>query len=177
MASRRPIVLPRVPDPATRTIYATIPPRVDYALTALGRHTAPGQKLEAVRTRLLPENAVAMASAVDLFKRRTDAPLVFLGLELELPRALVVVLGVEPEPFLEITATFADEAEARRWEATFPALKSKLRTNPYVVLGGISPLVSRLTSTREGSEVRLRLTATEEETVRLLQLAASALPG
>ena len=118
-----------------------------------------------------------MASAVDLFKRRTDAPLVFLGLELELPRALVVVLGVEPEPFLEITATFADEAEARRWEATFPALKSKLRTNPYVVLGGISPLVSRLTSTREGSEVRLRLTATEEETVRLLQLAASALPG
>ena len=52
-----------------------------------------------------------------------------------------------------------------------------LRANPYVVLGGLSPLVARLTSTREGSAVRLRLTATEEETVRLLQVAASALPG
>jgi hypothetical protein len=126
---------------------------------------------------LLPPNAVAMASAVDLFKRRGNAPLVFLGVELELPRALDVVLGVEPEPFLEITATFAGEAEARRWEATWPTLKSKLRSNPYVVLGGLSPLVARLTSTREGSAVHLRLTATEEETVRLLQVAAAALPG
>jgi hypothetical protein len=126
---------------------------------------------------LLPANAVAMASAVELFKRRSSGPLLFLGVEIELPRALVVVLGVEPEPFLEITATFPSEAEARRWEATFPLLKSKLRSNPYVVLGGLSPLVARLTSTREGSEVRLRVTATEEETVRLLQVAASALPG
>jgi len=126
---------------------------------------------------LLPPNAVAMASAVDLFQRRGNAPLVFLGVELELPRALAVVLGVDPEPFLEITATFPGEAEARRWEATWPTLKSKLRSNPYVVLGGLSPLVARLTSTREGSSVVLRLTATEEETVRLLQVAATALPG
>ncbi len=126
---------------------------------------------------LLPENAVAMASAIDLFKRRSDEPLIFLGVELELPRALAVVLGLQPEPFLEITATFAGEAEARRWEATWPVLQRKLRTNPYVVLGGLSPLVARLTSTREGSAVRLRLTATEEETVRLLQVAAAALPG
>ena len=126
---------------------------------------------------LLPPNAVAMASAVDLFQRRGNAPLVFLGVELELPRALAVVLGVDPEPFLEITATFPGEAEARRWEATWPTLKSKLRSNPYVVLGGLSSLVARLTSTREGSSVILRLTATEEETVRLLQVAATALPG
>jgi hypothetical protein len=126
---------------------------------------------------LLPPNAVAMASAVDLFQRRGNVPLVFLGVEIELPRALAVVLGVEPEPFLEITATFPSEVDARRWEATWPVLKSKLRANPYVVLGGLSPLVARLTSTREGSAVRLRLTATEEETVRLLQVAAAALPG
>jgi hypothetical protein len=128
-------------------------------------------------TGLLPENAVAMASAVDLFQRRDNAPLVFLGVELELPRALTVVLGVEPEPFLEITATFPGEVEARRWEATWPVLRAKLRTNPYVVLSGLSTLVARLTSTRDGSTVRLRLTATEEETVRLLQVAAAALPG
>jgi hypothetical protein len=126
---------------------------------------------------LLPANAVAMASATDLFQRRSNAPLLFLGVELELPRVLAVVLGIQPEPFLEITATFPGEAEARRWEETWPVLQRKLRTNPYVVLGGLSPLVARLTSTREGSAVRLRLTATEEETVRLLQVAAAALPG
>jgi hypothetical protein len=148
-----------------------------------GAAGAPGSSWTALLRRidaengLLPPNAVVMATAVDLFKRRGNEPLVFLGVEVELPRALAVVLGVEPEPFLEITATFAGEAEARRWEARWPALKSKLRSNPYVVLGGLSPLVARLTSTREGSAVRLRLTATQEETVRLLQVAATALPG
>jgi hypothetical protein len=126
---------------------------------------------------LLPPNAVAMASAVDLFGRSSNAPLMFLGVELELPRALAVVLGVAPEPFIEITATFPGEDEARRWETTWPTLQRKLRTNPYVVLGGLAPLVARLTSTREGATVVLRLTATEDETVRLLQVAASVLPG
>jgi hypothetical protein len=101
----------------------------------------------------------------------------FLGVELEVPRALSVVLGIEPEPFLEITATFPSEAEAKRWEATWPRLQRTVRTNPYVVLGGLAPLVNRLTSVREGDTVRLRLTATQDETVRLLQVAASALPG
>jgi hypothetical protein len=153
------------------------------AADAGAREAGPGPSWAALlrridaETGLLPANAVAMASAVDLFQRRGNEPLVFLGVELELPRALSVVLGVEPEPFLEITATFPSEAQAQRWEATWPVLKSKLRTNPYVVLGGLSPLVARLTSTRDGSAVLLRLTATEEETVRLLQVAAAALPG
>jgi hypothetical protein len=117
-----------------------------------------------------------MASTIDLFKRGSDEPLVFMGVQIELPRALAVVLGIEPEPFLEITATFPGEAEAQRWEAAWPVLQRKLRTSPYVVLGGLSPLVARLTSTRDGSTVRVRLTASEDETVRLLQIAASALP-
>lgn len=125
---------------------------------------------------LLPQNAVAMASAVDLFRRSANGPVVFLGVELDVPRAITAVLGVEPEPFVELTATFADEAAARHWEETWPVLQRKLRTNPYVVLGGMSSLVSRLTSTREGATVKLRLTATQDETVRLLQVAASALP-
>jgi hypothetical protein len=126
---------------------------------------------------LLPANAVAMASAVDIFKRTSDAPILFLGIPLEVPRALTAVLGIEPEPFVELTATFADEDEARRWEASWPALQRKLRTNPYVVLGGLAPLVARLTSARDGSVVVLRLTASVDETVRLLQVAASALPS
>jgi hypothetical protein len=127
-------------------------------------------------TGLLPPNAVAMASAIELFKRRSNEPLLFMGVEIELPRALAVVLGIEPQPFLEITATFAGEPEAQRWEAAWPLLQRKLRVNPYVVLGGLSSLVGRLTSTRDGSAVRVRLTASEDETVRLLQIAASALP-
>ena len=106
-----------------------------------------------------------------------NAPVVLFGVELDVPRAIAAVLGVEPEPFLEITATFAEEAGAQRWETSWPALQRKLRTNPYVVLGGLSPLVARLTSAREGAVVTLRLTASQEETVRLLQVAASALPN
>jgi hypothetical protein len=101
---------------------------------------------------------------------------VFLGVEIEVPRALSVVLGVEPEPFIEITATFVSEAAAGRWEQMWPVLQRRLRSNPYVVLGGLSPLVGRLTSERDGADVRVRLTASQEETVRLLQVAASALP-
>jgi hypothetical protein len=125
---------------------------------------------------LLPANAVAMASAVDLFRRSANGPVVFFGVELEVPRAITAVLGVQPEPFVDLTATFADEDAARRWEQSWPVLQRKLRTNPYVVLGGMSSLVSRLTSAREGAIVKLRLTATQDETVRLLQVAASALP-
>jgi hypothetical protein len=125
---------------------------------------------------LLPPNAVAMASAVDLLRRAAGVPVLVLGVEIDVPRAISVVLGIEPEPFIEITATFDSEAAARRWEAAWPALQRKLRTNPYVVLGGLSPLVARLTSTRDGKDARLHLTATEDETVRLLQVAASALP-
>jgi hypothetical protein len=86
-------------------------------------------------------------------------------------------VGGDPEPYVELTAEFADEAAARGWETTWPVLQRKLRTNPYLVLGGFSAIVGRVTSAREGAVVRLRVTSTTEETVRLLQLAGSALGG
>ena len=46
--------------------------KLDAALTALGRHTAPGQKLEAVRTRLLPENARDLVRGYDLVLEGAD---------------------------------------------------------------------------------------------------------
>ncbi len=94
-----------------------------------------------------------------------------------MPRALTVVLGVAPEPFFEVTADFAEEAEARRCEEAWAILQRKLRTNPYVVLGGLSSLVARVTAAREGSTVLLRLTASTDEAVRVLQLAARAVGG
>ncbi|HSZ81941.1 MAG TPA: hypothetical protein VLA14_06655 [Polyangia bacterium] len=129
-------------------------------------------------TGLLPADAVAMASAVDLFKRAPGAPPpALLGVELEVPRALTVVMGVAPEPYFEITAAFADEAAARRCEESWPTLQRRLRTNPYLVLGGLSSLAARITATREGGTVRLRLTSSTDEAVRVLLIAARAFGG
>ena len=54
-------------------------------------------------------------------------------------------------------------------------LQRKLRTHPYAILTGFSSLVSRATLTREGNTVRLHLTVTHDETVRLLTLALQIL--
>ena len=86
-------------------------------------------------------------------------------------------MGADPEPYVDVTVEFTDEAQAIRWEIAWPTLQRKLRTNPYLVLGGFSSIVGRITSTREGAVVRLRVTSTTDETVRLLQVAASALGG
>lgn len=126
---------------------------------------------------LLGPTAVAMATAVDLFKARAGAPVAFLGTTFDVPRLITIVLGVDGDPFVEVTGEYADEDEALRWEKGWPALQHKLRGNPYVVLGGFSPIVSRATTSREGRVVKVRLTATADETVRLLRLAASAMPG
>jgi hypothetical protein len=118
-----------------------------------------------------------MVSAVDIFKRAVGGHTALLGVELDIPRVVTAVIGRDPDPYLEITAEFAEEAEARGWETSWPVLQRKLRTNPYVVLGGMGPIVGRITSTREGKTAKLRVSATEEETLRILQLAASALGG
>jgi hypothetical protein len=126
---------------------------------------------------LLAPNAVAMVTAVDMFKRAVGGHTAVMGVEIDIPRAVTGVVGRDPDPFIELTADFADEAEARRWEAAWPVLQRKLRTNPYVVLGGFAAIVGRVTLVREGSTAKLRLSATEEETLRILQMAASALGG
>jgi hypothetical protein len=130
---------------------------------------------------LMPENGVALVTAVDVFKSGNGRPLEVLGTTLEVPVVLTALLGVQDgpsgDPFVELTGQFADEAAARRLEAAWPVLQRKLRSNPYVVLGGLGPILSRVTSTREGDTVKIRVTATPEETTRILQLAVSALGG
>jgi hypothetical protein len=126
---------------------------------------------------LLGPDAVAMVTAVDLFRRAVGGHTAVMGVAIDIPRAVTAVVGKNPEPYLDLTAEFEDEAAARRWEAAWPVLQRKLRTNPYVVLGGLASIVGRVTSTREGATAKLRLEASTEETVRLLQLAGSALGG
>jgi hypothetical protein len=130
---------------------------------------------------LMPQNGVAMVTAVDVFKSGHGRPLEILGTTIEVPTVLMALLGVQDEPggepFVELTGEFVDEAAARRLEAAWPVLQRKLRSNPYVVLGGLGPIISRVTSSRQGATVKIRVTATPEETARILQLAVSALGG
>jgi hypothetical protein len=126
---------------------------------------------------LLPPTGVAMVTAVDVFKMGRGGPLVFMGTTIDLPGVLTAVLGIAEEPYLEVTAEFAEEAEARRLEGAWPVLQKKLRSNPYVVLGGLSPIIGRVEAHREGSTVKIRVTATQDESTRILQLVASALGG
>jgi hypothetical protein len=123
---------------------------------------------------LLPPNAMAMVTAADLLKPGTTS---WMGVDLDVPRELAAVLGGVPEPFVEVTGTYADEAQARRVEVTWPALQRKLRSNAYVVLGGLSAIVARATLTREGLSVVLRVTTTPDEAQRLLQMTTAALGG
>src|SRR5690349_6523923 len=46
--------------------------KLDVALETLGRHAAPGQTLEAVRSRLLPDNARALVREYDLVLEGAD---------------------------------------------------------------------------------------------------------
>jgi hypothetical protein len=127
---------------------------------------------------VLPPEGIAMVSLVDIFKPASaSAADTAVVLGMKVPRIVTAVLGAAPEPFLEITAEFAAEAEARHWETEWPALRRRLLVNPYVVLGGFAGLLGRVALEREGSLVRLRETATSDEALRLLELATHYLGG
>jgi hypothetical protein len=142
---------------------------------------------------VLPADAVAMVSAVDLFTaiRPTaggggvapgtrgavdDAPpppaTVFA---MPVPQLLTATLGIAPQPFADVDAAFSIEGDALRWEQEWPALRRKLLTNPLVVLTGFSGLIGRVTIARSGSSVHVHVDATEMETTRILQLASAQL--
>jgi hypothetical protein len=127
---------------------------------------------------VLPPEGIAMVSAVDIFKPASaSAADTAVVMGMEVPRIVTAVLGASPDPFLEITAEFAAEAEARHWETEWPGLRRKLLVNPYVVLGGFTGLLGRIALEREGTLVHLRETATSDEALRLLQIAARFLGG
>ena len=117
----------------------------------------------------MPPNAVALLSAVDIFSARSlSRAATILGLPV--PKVLTATIGTDPSPFLDVKAEMADEEQARRWEAEWPALHQRLKTNPYVLLTGFGALVARAELERTQSQIDLRQTATEAETLRLLQL-------
>jgi hypothetical protein len=126
---------------------------------------------------LMPPDGVMMASAVDIFKSSGPggAPLVY---GMEIPAAARVVAGLTgDEPFVDLTGQFATEEQARHWEAEWPDLRARLRTNPFVVLGGFSSLIGRLELERDDKTIRVHLTATHDEALRLMGVAVRLLGG
>ncbi|MBC8131717.1 MAG: hypothetical protein H7X95_01950, partial [Deltaproteobacteria bacterium] len=145
---------------------------------------------------ILPPDAVAMVSAVDLFSARSlratldvvpgtrgavdDDHVPTAGVRtaatimgLPVPGTLTATLGVTPQPFADIDAVFATEIDAIQWDQEWPILRRKLLGNPLVVLSGFSSLVGRATLTRAGGTVHLHIEATALETTRILQLIAA----
>jgi hypothetical protein len=122
---------------------------------------------------LMPPDGAVMVNAVDIFKSRAPAPgepPVLYGMPV--PAAVNAVVGVADGPYLDVIAEFKDEAPAAHWEAQWPTVQRKLRTNPFLVLSGFSPLVTRARLEREGRTVRLHLAVSRDETLRLLAMAS-----
>ncbi len=125
---------------------------------------------------LMPPDGDVLMSAVDIFKARGGvAPQVY---GMELPAAARAVAGMSgDEAFVDVTATFASESDARHWDEEWPNLRARLRGNPLVILGGFSSLLGRVTLDREGAAIRIHATATHDETLRLMGVALRLLGG
>jgi hypothetical protein len=121
---------------------------------------------------LMPPDGAVMINAVDIFKSRAPTPgepPIFYGMPV--PASINAVIGVADSPSLDVVAEFKTEGPAEQWEAQWPTVQRKLRTNPLVVLSGFSTLVSRAQLEREGRAVHFHLAVSHDETLRLLAMA------
>jgi hypothetical protein len=136
----------------------------------------------------LPEDAVFMITAVNLIVLPGPSPVVpgtrgavddvhEIGPFGPTPQAITLVAGIDPEPHLELVGAFADEAEARASERTFPSWKRRLMLNPMLLLAGFAPLLDRAELSREEQTLFLRASITAEELQRLLAVATNVARG
>ena len=135
----------------------------------------------------LPDDAAFMMTAINLFGpapaspgivvpptrgAADDTPPQLVPDTRRIPDAVTLVAGIEA-PYLQIVAEFATAADAAGFEHELPAWRQRLLTNPVVLLGGFAPLVRRTEISRDGSTVDLRVDATVDEILRLLNLVAN----
>jgi len=143
---------------------------------------------------IMPANAVVMLSAEDLFAPPgaraqvagatrgavDDAPPprpvrtanVF---GLPVPRLLTATIGIAPQPFADLDATFPAPADATRWETEWPTLRRQYLSSPLVVLTGFSSLLGRIELHRDDATVHVHIQATELELIRIMQLLSTQL--
>jgi hypothetical protein len=127
---------------------------------------------------LIPEGGVLMVSAVDIFKTAEAGGLPPVLYGMEVPGAISGVISLTDEgTALDVEGQFASEAPVAHWEHEWPAIQRKLVMNPFVVFAGYSPLVSRATFEKDGNTIHLHVSASNEETQRLLMLALRLVGG
>ena len=136
----------------------------------------------------LPEDAVFMITAANLIVLPGPSPVVpgtrgavddvpEMGPYGPTPQVVTLVAGIDPEPYLELVGTFANEAEARACEGSFPSWRRRLMLNPVLVLAGFAPLLDRVELSREEQTLFLRASTTAEELQRLLAVATNVARG
>ena len=138
---------------------------------------------------VLPDDAVFMVTLVNLFAR-PEASQVVPGTRGSVddgvratgsygppPQALTLVAGIDPEPYLELVAEFADQSEAQVWEDDFPSFRRRLMLNPVLLLARFAPLLGRAELSREERTLFLRTSATTEELQRLLAVVTNFARG
>ena len=127
---------------------------------------------------LMPPDGVLLVRAVDIFKTdgASGVPPVLYGMEV--PEAVSAVIGLDDDgTFLDLQGDFSTEEPARHWDDAWPALRHRIAFNPFVVLGGFSSLVTRATLARDGNTVRVHVSGTHDDTLRLLALALHMIGG
>jgi hypothetical protein len=137
----------------------------------------------------IPDDAAFMMMATGLFAPVTTGPSGFIvpptkgasddqppqpvgGEPSPPPVAMTLVVGVEA-PYIDISAEFASQADADRWERDLPTWKRKLLINPVVLLSGFGSLIGRAENSREGNTLHLHAETSTEELQRLLNLIAN----
>ena len=97
---------------------------------------------------------------------------------MEVPAAARAVAGiVGGEPFLDVDAEFATEAQAVHWETEWPGIQHAAARQPAADPGRVLVAARARHAGPRGRAVRIHLTATHDETLRLMGVALRFLGG
>ncbi len=119
----------------------------------------------------MPNDAVLMMTAANVFRgRNVDLPSGTSGLDA--PEVLTLLVSLVPQPAAELTAEFTKVSGALGWEERWPSMRQRVLDNPLLELMGLSPILEPAQLDRDDRTVTLRTRITNEELLRLLQLAA-----
>jgi hypothetical protein len=141
----------------------------------------------------VPPNAVAMVSLTELAARQGLDALISslqpapppspadptgtarMG-ELPAPIMTVGVLGLAPEPFIDIDANFSRADDAGAWERTWPLLTARVAASKTGGLD-VNAIVQRVSLTTSGACLHLHLDIRDDEVLELLTALATATPA
>jgi len=79
------------------------------------------------------------------------------------PQAITLVAGIDPETLLGAGGPFANEAEARACESSFPSWRRRLMLNPMLLWPGLPPCSNSRRAVARRETLFLRASTTAEE--------------